>query len=263
MTPSPDANLRRDGRRATSPRPVQFQWDPMGFALSSVLIATGQTRVLCSVCLQEEVPRWRRGSGSGWLSAEYRLLPASTPSRQSRELMKLSGRTQEIQRLIGRSLRAALDLGALGERTLLVDCDVLQADAGTRTASITGAWVAVAAAIERLQRQQLLSGSPLKQQVTAISVGLVDGAALLDLDYSEDSRAEVDLNVVMDDQLRLLEIQGTAEGAPFSRSQLDALLDLADGGIRSLQQAQRQALAVAPAGPPTGSAPELLVGGVA
>jgi ribonuclease PH len=214
------------------------------------LIATGQTRVLCSVCLQEEVPRWRRGSGSGWLSAEYRLLPASTPSRQSRELMKLSGRTQEIQRLIGRSLRAALDLEALGERTLLVDCDVLQADAGTRTASITGAWVALAAAIARLQRQQLLTSSPLKHQVAAISVGLVAGEALLDLDYSEDSRADVDLNVVMDDQLRLLEIQGTAEGAPFSRSQLNSLLDLADGGIHSLQQAQRQALDAAPAGSP-------------
>ncbi len=250
VTPSPDPSLRRDGRTATQQRPVQFLWDPLGFALSSVLIATGETRVLCSVCLQEEVPRWRRGSGSGWLSAEYRLLPASTPSRQSRELMKLSGRTQEIQRLIGRSLRAALDLKALGERTLLVDCDVLQADAGTRTASITGAWVAVAAAVARLQRQQLLTSSPLKHQVAAISVGLVEGAPLLDLDYSEDSRAEVDLNVVLDDQLRLLEIQGTAEGAPFSRSQLNTLLDLADGGIHSLQQAQRQALEVAPADSP-------------
>jgi len=253
VTTSPEPLLRRDGRTATDQRPVQFQWDPMGFALSSVLIATGQTRVLCSVCLQEEVPRWRRGSGSGWLSAEYRLLPASTPSRQSRELMKLSGRTQEIQRLIGRSLRAALDLEALGERTLLVDCDVLQADAGTRTASISGAWVALAAAIERLQRQQLLSVSPLRHQVAAISVGLVEGEALLDLDYSEDSRAEVDLNVVLDDQLRLLEIQGTAEGAPFSRDQLNSLLDLADGGIRSLQEAQRQALASAPATAPAGS----------
>ncbi len=261
VTSSPDAKARRDGRTATAQRPVHFQWDPMGFALSSVLVSTGATRVLCSVCLQEEVPRWRRGSGSGWLSAEYRLLPASTPSRQSRELMKLSGRTQEIQRLIGRSLRAALDLEALGERTLLVDCDVLQADAGTRTASITGAWVALAAAIERLQRQQRLSGPALKQQVAAISVGLVDGAALLDLDYSEDSRAEVDLNVVMDDQLRLLEIQGTAEGAPFSRNQLEVLLDLADGGIRSLQQAQRQALAMAPATSPSDTTPQPLSGG--
>jgi len=198
------------------------------------------------------VPRWRRGSGSGWLSAEYRLLPASTPSRQGRELMKLSGRTQEIQRLIGRSLRASLDLAALGERTLLVDCDVLQADAGTRTASITGAWVALAAALQRLQQQGVLESSPLRQQVSAVSVGLVDGEALLDLDYSEDSRAEVDLNVVMDEQGRLLEIQGTAEGAPFPRSRLDALLDLAEPGLRALQEAQRQALAVMAATRTTG-----------
>ncbi|MDM7953043.1 MAG: ribonuclease PH [Cyanobium sp. CZS 25K] len=246
---SPHSALRNDGRRADALRSVGVEWDPMGFALSSVLFAAGRTRVLCSVCLDPEVPRWRRGSGSGWLSAEYRLLPASTPSRQGRELMKLSGRTQEIQRLIGRSLRAALDLEALGERTLLIDCDVLQADAGTRTASITGAWVALAAALERLQQQGVLSSPPLRQQVSAVSVGLVDGQALLDLDYSEDSRAEVDLNVVMDEQGRLLEIQGTAEGAPFSRSRLDALLDLAEPGLRALQEAQRQALAQVPPGP--------------
>jgi ribonuclease PH len=160
--------------------------------------------------------------------------------------MKLSGRTQEIQRLIGRSLRASLDLSALGERSLLVDCDVLQADAGTRTAAITGAWLALAAALERLQRQGVLSVSPLRQQVAAISVGLVDGRPLLDLDYSEDSRAEVDLNVVMDGERRLLEIQGTAEGAPFSRRQLDGLLDLATIGIDRLQDLQRRALAEAP-----------------
>ena len=248
MTTPADAP-RNDGRAADALRPVAVDWDPMGFALSSVLFAAGRTRVLCSVCLDPEVPRWRKGSGSGWLSAEYRLLPASTPSRQGRELMKLSGRTQEIQRLIGRSLRAALDLEALGERTLLVDCDVLQADAGTRTASITGAWIALAAALERLQHQGVLAASPLRQQVSAVSVGLVDGVALLDLDYSEDSRAEVDLNVVMDEQGRLLEIQGTAEGAPFSRSRLDALLDLAEPGLRDLQEAQRRALAGAPAGP--------------
>jgi ribonuclease PH len=196
--------------------------------------------------VEDDVPRWRRGSGDGWLSAEYRLLPASTPSRQPRELLKLSGRTQEIQRLIGRSLRAALDLGALGERTLLIDCDVLQADAGTRTAAVTGAWVALAGAIARLQQQGALVSSPLRQQVTAVSVGLVDGQPLLDLDYSEDSRAEVDLNVVMDGEQRLLELQGTAEGAPFSREALDRLLNLADGGIRTLQEAQRQALATLP-----------------
>ena len=237
---------RQDGRGAEEQRPVRIVWDPMGFALSSLTIETGRTRVLCSVCLEEDLPRWRRGSGSGWLSAEYRLLPASTPSRQPRELMKLSGRTQEIQRLIGRSLRASLDLSALGERSLLVDCDVLQADAGTRTAAITGAWLALAAALERLQRQGVLSVSPLRQQVAAISVGLVDGRPLLDLDYSEDSRAEVDLNVVMDGERRLLEIQGTAEGAPFSRRQLDGLLDLATIGIDRLQDLQRRALAEAP-----------------
>ena len=237
---------RADGRLSMQLRPVQFHWDPAGFALSSLTVQAGRTRVLCSVCLEEQVPRWRRGSGSGWLSAEYRLLPASTPTRQPRELLKLSGRTQEIQRLIGRSLRACLDLSLLGERTVLVDCDVLQADAGTRTAAITGGWVALAAALERLQRSGCLGSSPLQRQVGAISVGLVDGEALLDLDYSEDSRAEVDLNVVMDDHQQLLEIQGTAEGQPFSRLQLDGLLDLACGGITQLHAAQRDALLQAP-----------------
>ncbi|MEB3323079.1 MAG: ribonuclease PH [Synechococcaceae cyanobacterium] len=234
---------RHDGRGVADLRPVRFGWDPMGFALASVTFEAGRTRVLCSVCLEEEVPRWRRGSGSGWLSAEYRLLPASTPTRQPRELMKLSGRTQEIQRLIGRSLRAALDLGQLGERALLIDCDVLQADAGTRTAAITGAWTALAMALERLVRQGVLEATPLRRQVAAVSVGLVEGRALLDLDYGEDSRAEVDLNVVMDDEGRLLEIQGTAEGSPFSRPRLDDLLDLAEAGIQHLQESQRLALA--------------------
>jgi ribonuclease PH len=234
---------RRDGRAADALRPVHFDWDPMGFALASVTIAAGRTRVLCSVCLDGEVPRWRRGSGQGWLSADYRLLPASTPERQPRELLKLSGRTQEIQRLIGRSLRACLDLEALGERTLLVDCDVLQADAGTRTAAVTGSWLALAAALQRLQSRGVITASPLRRQVAAVSVGLVGERALLDLDYSEDSRAAVDLNVVGDGSAQLLEIQGTAEGAPFSRQQLQMLLDLAEPGIAQLQHAQRQALA--------------------
>ena len=218
----------------------------MGFALSSVTVYTGRTAVICSVCLEEGVPKWRKGSGKGWLSADYRLLPASTPSRQPRELMKLSGRTQEIQRLIARSLRACLDLEALGERSLQIDCDVLQADAGTRTASITGAWVALALGLKRLEQRGVISGSPLKEQVAAVSVGLVDGVPLLDLDYSEDSRAEVDLNVVMDGQGQLLEIQGTAEGAPFSRQQLNQLLDLADHGLEQLRHSQQLALAEAP-----------------
>ena len=225
--PQPEPALRRDGRRPDELRPLRFHWDPMGFALSSVTIETGSTRVLCSVCLEEGVPRWRTGSGQGWLSAEYRLLPASTPSRQGRELMKLSGRTQEIQRLIGRSLRACLSMEALGERTLLIDCDVLQADAGTRTASITGAWAALALGLQRLEARGVIQASPLVGQVAAVSVGLIDDQALLDLDYSEDSRAAVDLNVVMNERGELLELQGTAEGSPFSRQRLKAMLDLA------------------------------------
>jgi ribonuclease PH len=241
-----DAHARSDGRGAGELRTTRFSWDPMGFALSSVTVHTGRTAVICSVCLEDSVPKWRQGSGKGWLSADYRLLPASTPSRQPRELMKLSGRTQEIQRLIARSLRACLDLEALGERSLHVDCDVLQADAGTRTAAITGAWAALALGLRRLEARGLLEQSPLRSQVAAVSVGLVDGRALLDLNYSEDSRADVDLNVVMNDAGELLELQGTAEGAPFSRQQLHQLLDLADHGLMQLRQSQREALEQAP-----------------
>ena len=214
----------------------------MGFALSSLIVHTGRTAVLCSVCLEDSVPRWRKGEGLGWLSAEYRLLPGSTPQRQGRELMRLSGRTQEIQRLIGRSLRGVVDMERLGERSLLIDCDVIQADAGTRTAAITGAWLALRSACDRLVEQGLISQTPLLQQVAAVSVGLVGGQPLLDLDYSEDSVAEVDLNVVQAGDGRLLEIQGTAEGAPFSREQLDVLLDLAQPGIETLMAAQRDVL---------------------
>jgi ribonuclease PH len=241
-----DAFSRNDGRQADALRPTRFEWDPMGFALSSVTVHTGRTAVICSVCLEEGVPKWRQGSGKGWLSADYRLLPASTPNRQPRELMKLSGRTQEIQRLIARSLRACLDLEALGERSLHVDCDVLQADAGTRTASITGAWNALALGLRRLEQRGVLATSPLRGQVSAVSVGLVKGQALLDLDYSEDSRADVDLNVVMNANRDLLEIQGTAEGSPFSRTQLSQLLDLAEPGLMQLQRAQLLALDQAP-----------------
>ena len=240
------APSRSDGRSPSELRPTRFSWDPMGFALSSVTVHTGRTAVICSVCLEESVPKWRQGSGKGWLSADYRLLPASTPSRQPRELMKLSGRTQEIQRLIARSLRACLDLEALGERSLHIDCDVLQADAGTRTASITGAWAALALGLRRLESQGVLQRSPLLEQVAAVSVGLVDGSALLDLDYSEDSRADVDLNVVMNRQGQLLEVQGTAEGAPFSRQQLNGLLDLAEHGLQQLRDSQQRALEQAP-----------------
>ena len=214
----------------------------MGFALSSLIVHTGRTAVLCSVCLEDSVPRWRKGEGLGWLSAEYRLLPGSTPQRQGRELMRLSGRTQEIQRLIGRSLRGVVDMERLGERSLLIDCDVIQADAGTRTAAITGAWLALRSACDRLLEQGLITQTPLLQQVAAVSVGLVGGQPLLDLDYSEDSVAEVDLNVVQAGDGRLLEIQGTAEGAPFSREQLDVLLDLAQPGLETLMAAQREVL---------------------
>ena len=233
---------RNDGRQPTDLRAFSTDWDPMGFALSSVIVSTGRTTVLCSVCQEDGVPRWRRDQGLGWLSAEYRLLPGSTPDRQRRELMKLSGRTQEIQRLIGRSLRAAIDMKALGENTLLIDCDVIQADAGTRTASITGAWLALHKACERLLQQGRISTNPVINQVAAVSVGLIEGQALLDLDYSEDSRADVDLNVVMNNAGDLLELQGTAEGAPFSRQQLNSLLDLAEPGLKQLMAAQLNAL---------------------
>ena len=236
------SETRADGRRPDSLRPFEVSWDPMGFALSSLIVRTGRTAVLCSVCLEESVPRWRKGNGLGWISAEYRLLPGSTPQRQSRELLKLSGRTQEIQRLIGRSLRAAVDLEALGERSLLIDCDVVQADAGTRTASVTGAWMALQLACDRLIAQGVLERQPIRSQVAAVSVGLLEGRPLLDLDYSEDSQADVDLNVVASGDGSLLEIQGTAEGAPFSRGQLNVLLDLAQPGLDALLAAQSNAL---------------------
>ncbi len=233
---------RNDGRLPADLRTFSVEWDPMGFALSSVIVRTGRTAVLCSICHEEGVPRWRRDQGLGWLSAEYRLLPGSTPERQRRELMKLSGRTQEIQRLIGRSLRACLNMETLGENTLLVDCDVIQADAGTRTAAITGSWLALQKACERLVDQGRLSSNPVQAQVAAVSVGLLDGAPLLDLDYSEDSRADVDLNVVMNNAGDLLELQGTAEGAAFSRQQLNRLLDLAEPGLNQLMTSQQKAL---------------------
>ncbi len=234
--------FRADGRKSDQLRPFNVSWDPMVFALSSLIVSTGKTSVLCSVSVEEGVPRWRMGEGLGWLSAEYRLLPASTPKRQSREILKLSGRTQEIQRLIGRSLRAVVDFEALGERTLLVDCDVIQADAGTRTAAITGAWLALHKGCRRLLDQGRLSKHPLNGQLAAVSVGLVDGYPLLDLDYSEDIKADVDLNIVMDSEMRLLEMQGTAEGEPFSRKQLQDLLDLAEIGIKNLQVKQLSVL---------------------
>ncbi len=230
--------LRANERAFDVLRPCNISLNPMGFALSSLMIRAGNTSVLCSVCFQKGVPAWREGSGKGWLSAEYRLLPASTPNRQKRELLTLSGRTQEIQRLISRSLRAVIDMNLLGENTLLVDCDVVQADAGTRTTSITGAWVAVQLACQRLTKEGLIGENPIKGQVAAVSVGLKDGVPLLDLDYSEDSSVDVDLNVVMDSSFRLLEIQGTAEKEPFSKQELNNMLELAERGITQLLDVQ-------------------------
>jgi ribonuclease PH len=233
---------RHDLRAFDDIRPISFQLDYTSFATSSVLTRCGQTQVLITVTIKNEVPKFLLGSGQGWLTAEYRMLPGATPQRQERELMKLSGRTQEIQRLIGRSLRSSLDMTALGERTIIVDADVLQADAGTRTTAITGGYVALARAIDRLIAEGAMKESPLRHQVAAVSVGLVEGQACLDLNYREDVAASVDLNVVMNDQQRLIEVQGTAESESFSRQQLNELLDLAEKGINDFFVAQQQAL---------------------
>ena len=239
-TDEPIPEQRTDGRRPQQLRPFSVTWNPMGFALSSLWFTPAEPLFSAAFAWRTRFPAGAREKDWDG-SAPNTLLPGSTPQRQSRELNKLSGRTQEIQRLIGRSLRAVIDMERLGERTLLIDCDVIQADAGTRTASITGAWLALDQACRSLVEQGVLEQSPLVDQVAAVSVGLVDGQALLDLDYSEDSQAEVDLNVVQAGDGRLLEIQGTAEGAPFSRKQLNELLDLAEPGLSSLMQAQRQA----------------------
>jgi ribonuclease PH len=233
---------RHDSRAFDDIRPISFQLDYTSFATSSVLTHCGQTQVLITVTIKNEVPKFLLGSGQGWLTAEYRMLPGATPQRQERELMKLSGRTQEIQRLIGRSLRSSLDMTALGERTIIVDADVLQADAGTRTTAITGGYVALARAIDRLIAEGSMKESPLRHQVAAVSVGLVEGQACLDLNYQEDVAASVDLNVVMNDQQRLIEVQGTAESESFSRQQLNELLDLAEKGINDFFVAQQQAI---------------------
>ncbi|MGB5897622.1 MAG: ribonuclease PH [Geitlerinemataceae cyanobacterium] len=233
---------RPDDRPFDRLRPVTFEKNFTRFAASSVLIRCGDTQVLCTATIQPGVPPFLRDSGQGWLTAEYRMLPGATPQRQSRELLKLSGRTQEIQRLIGRSLRAALDFSALGERTITIDADVLQADAGTRTASITGGYVALADAMQKLVKNGELDRSPIRTAVAAISVGLIGGEPFLDLNYPEDVAAQVDCNVVMNGELESIEIQGTAEEGSFSRSQLDRLLDLAAGGIGELLELHRQVL---------------------
>jgi ribonuclease PH len=241
---------RSDGRRADEIRPVRITPNFMPYAEGSALIEMGQTRVICSATLDERVPPFRRNSGQGWLTAEYSMLPRSTQQRTQRETGRggPSGRTHEIQRLIGRSLRAVCDLGALGERTLTLDCDVLQADGGTRTASITGAYVAFVLACRKLQNAGQVARTPVNGEVAAVSVGLVGGAPLLDLKYDEDSRADVDMNVVGTGDGRFIELQGTAEGEPFSRDQMDELLLLAGAGFAQLFAAQREALALPAAG---------------
>ena len=233
---------RPDGRQPHELRPLQFQRGFTRFAPGSILTCCGQTQVLCTVMVRPGVPKFLEETGQGWLTAEYRMLPGATPQRHDRELLKLSGRTQEIQRLIGRSLRAALDLSALGERTLIVDADVLQADAGTRTTAITGGYVALVDALNHLVQQGELTTLPLRHAVAAVSVGLVDNQPLLDLNYQEDVAAGVDLNVVMTEQGMLLEVQGTAEAGTFSRQQLSQMLDFAEQGIESMIRVQKQAL---------------------
>ena len=215
------------------------------FADGSVLIALGNTRVICAASIDDKVPPWMRGRGTGWITSEYSMLPQATPERNQRESAKgrLGGRTHEIQRLIGRALRAVVDLDKLGERTVIVDCDVIGADGGTRTASITGAWVALALALRKHFDPEKRDRWPLIGQIAAVSVGIVDGIPVLDLPYQEDSRAEVDMNVAMTDAGGFVELQGTAEREPFTRPQLDTLLGLADGGVRRLFDLQRDALA--------------------
>jgi len=234
---------RPDHRQPDQLRPISFERQFTKFAKGSVLTRCGDTQVLCTVTIQEGVPGFLVGTGKGWLTAEYRMLPGATPQRQAREFLKLSGRTQEIQRLIGRSLRSALDMQALGERTITVDADVLQADAGTRTASITGGFVALTDALDQLVQQGVLARSPLCHQVAAVSVGLLQGEPFLDLNYPEDVAAEVDLNVVMNEQLGIIEVQGTAEEGSYTRTQLNHLLDFAEKGVKNLLLAQQQSLA--------------------
>ncbi|MFT3906806.1 MAG: ribonuclease PH [Steroidobacteraceae bacterium] len=235
---------RKDGRAADALRPVRFTRQFTRHAEGSVLVEFGETRVLCTASVEDGVPSFLRGKQQGWITAEYGMLPRATHTRSPREAArgKQTGRTQEIQRLIGRSLRAALDLSALGERTVTIDCDVLQADGGTRTASITGAYVALTDALEGLRARGLLRELPLHGQVAAVSVGIVQGVPVLDLDYSEDSEAETDMNVVMNNGGAFIEVQGTAEGHAFRRHELDALLNLAASGIGELCALQAQAL---------------------
>ena len=236
--------MRPSGRAPEQLRPIRLTRQFTRHAEGSVLVEFGETRVICTASVEERVPPFLKGKGQGWITAEYGMLPRATHTRSPREAARgaQSGRTQEIQRLIGRSLRACADLAALGERTITIDCDVIQADGGTRTAAITGSYVALADACDALVARRVLSASPLHGQVAAVSVGICRGTPVLDLDYAEDSSAETDMNVVMKDGGTFVEVQGTAEGHAFRRQELDALLDLAASGIGELLALQRQAL---------------------
>ena len=242
MTAPAKKAARADGRAPDELRTIRFIPDPAPAAAGSVLVEFGRTRVICGASIEDGVPRWMRAQNvtGGWLTAEYSILPYATKPRSSRESStgKVSGRTQEIQRLIGRSLRAVTDLDRLGERTIWIDCDVLEADGGTRTASVTGAWVALRRAVNKLLKEGALKEDPLREAVAAVSVGIVEGRPLLDLCYTEDLAAAVDMNVVMTASGRFVEVQGTAEEQPYSREELDAMLALAAKGIRKLLKAQ-------------------------
>jgi ribonuclease PH len=245
---------RPDGREPNELRPISFERDYTDMAAGSVLVSFGRTKVLCTASIDEDVPRWMKGKGKGWVTAEYSMLPGSSPERVDREAAKgkQSGRTVEIQRLIGRSLRAACDMRLLGERQVVVDCDVLQADGGTRTASICGGFLALHDALTRLVQNEAISAQPLHSYCAAISVGVVDGTPVLDLPYVEDSRADVDMNVVMLRRLhgqtepQFVEVQGTGEGASFSRGELDQLLALAEGGLFEIMALQAEMTSTAP-----------------
>lgn len=236
---------RQDGRAVDELRPITITRNWLDHAQGSALIEFGRTRVLCAASATEGVPRWRKGSGLGWVTAEYAMLPQATHDRSARESVKgkIGGRTHEISRLVGRALRAGIDYSALGENTITIDCDVLQADGGTRTAAITGAYVALADAVAHLRAAGALKGEPLIESISAVSVGIIDGVPMLDLPYVEDVRAETDMNVVMTGSGMFVEVQGTAEAAPFNRDELGALLDLAHKGCAELAALQQQALA--------------------
>ncbi len=234
--------MPRTDRRPEELRTVTIEPHVAPYAEGSCLIAFGNTRVHCTASVEEGVPRWREGAGAGWVTAEYGMLPRATHTRNGREREGVKGRTQEIQRLIGRAVRSVVDMEALGPRTVILDCDVIQADGGTRTAAVTGGCVALGLAFQRLQEDGILAVNPLRDRVAAVSVGIVDGASLLDLEYREDVTAQVDMNVVATGSGGLVEVQGTAEGDPFPRAELDRLLDLALGGIRSLVAIQDRIL---------------------